>query len=136
VAGALVTTNILQTLVAMGLASLRENCVMPRIVNREYEDEIVGSRRGATVQVAVPSAITARAVTPDVVYPATPAITPTSVSITLSEWYESPFIIDDKGFAQCLAGVRPLQLQEAAKSMANQIDTFLWSKYKDTVSAS
>ena len=130
-AGALVTTNILQTLVAMGLASLRENCVMPRIVNREYEDEIVGSRRGSTVQVAVPSAITARAVTPDVVYPATPAITPTSVSITLSEWYEAPFIIDDKGFAQCLAGVRPLQLQEAAKSMANQIDTFLWSKYKD-----
>ena len=53
-AGTMVTTNILQTVVAMGLDALRQQVVLPKILNRQYEQEIVGSRKGATVNVAVP----------------------------------------------------------------------------------
>jgi len=91
-AGTLVTTNIVQTAVAMGLNALREQVVLPRIVNRSYEDRIgSGASKGSTVNVAVPSAITTRSVTADVVPPAVTAITPTSVAITLNQWKESPF---------------------------------------------
>lgn len=129
-AGAMVTTNLLQTLVAMGLNALRERILMPRIVNRDYEDMIVGAKMGSTVKVAVPSAITARSVVPDVVPPAVTAITPTSVSVTLSEWKEAPFAMDDKGLAQVQAGILPMQATEAVKALANTIDDFLWALYK------
>jgi hypothetical protein len=129
-AGALVTTNILQTLVTMGLQALRERVVMPRIVNREYENKIVGADRGSTVNVAVPSAIATRTVAPDVVPPSVPAVTPTKVAVTLTEWKEAPFAMDDKGLAQVSEGLVPMQASEAIKSLANTIDNFLWGKYK------
>ena len=128
-AGTMVTTNILQTVVAMGLDALRQQVVLPKILNREYEQEIVGSKKGATVNVAVPSAITARAVTADVVPPAVTAITPTSVGVTLDQWYEAPFAMDDKAVAQTLKGIIPMQLSEAVKALANNIDDYLWSLF-------
>lgn len=129
-AGQMVTTNILQTLVAMGLKALRERCVMARIVNREYEQEIVGVKKGATVNVAVPAAITTRSVSPDVVPPAVTAVTPTSVPVTVDQFEEAPFAIDDKGLAQVDAGIIPMQASEAIKSLANKIDKYLWGFYK------
>ena len=128
-AGTMVTTNILQTVVAMGLDALRQQVVLPKILNRQYEQEIVGSRKGATVNVAVPSAITARSVTADVVPPAVTAITPTSVSVTLDQWYEAPFAMDDKAIAQTLRGIIPMQLSEAIKALANNSDDYLWSLF-------
>ena len=129
-AGALVTTNILQTLVAMGLNALREQIVLTKLVNRNYENLIVGATRGSTVNVSVPAAVATRTVSPDVVPPAVTAVTPTSVAVTLSEWKEAPFAIDDKGLAQVAAGIIPTQASEAVKALANEIDNFLWGKYK------
>ncbi len=59
-AGALVTTNILQTAVAMGLASLRERIGLANKVNRDYERDIQGARIGQTVAVAIPATIASR----------------------------------------------------------------------------
>lgn len=129
-AGALVTTNILQTVVAMGLNALREQIVLARIVNRDYEREITGAKRFSTVNVSVPSAVAARVVAPDVVPPAVTAVTPTSVAVTLDQWYEAPFAMDDKGLAQVDRGIIPMQVSEAVKAISNNIDNFLWSKYK------
>jgi len=129
-AGKMVTTSILQTLVAMGLNALRERIVMPRLVNRDYEDMITGAKKGSTVNVAVPAAVAVRSVTPDVVPPATSAVTPTSVPVTLSQWNEAPFIMDDKGINQVDAGILPMQASEAIKSLANTIDQYLWGFYK------
>jgi len=130
-AGALVTTNIVQTLVTMGLKALRERVVLPRIVNSNVQGDITGARRGATVNVAVPAAVAVRAVAPDVVPPAVTAVTPTSVGVTLDQWYESPFAMDDKGLAQVQAGIVPMQVSEAIKSLANNIDNFLWGLAHD-----
>ena len=128
-AGSLVTTNILQTMVAMGLSTLRERCLMPRIVNRQYESDIVGSRRGATVNVAVPASISTRTVSPDVVLPAVTAVTPTSVAVTLDQWEEAAFAMSDKAIAQVQDGIIPMQMDEAVKALSNSIDQYLWGFY-------
>ena len=128
-AGTLVTSNVVQTAVAMGLDALREQVVLPKIVNRSYEDKIgPGQRQGSTVNVAVPSAITTRSVTADVVPPAVTAVTPTSVSITLDQWKEAPFAMSDAAISRVQAGLIPMQMSEAVRSLANTIDDFLWSK--------
>ena len=127
-AGTLVTTNIVQTAVAMGLAALREHIVLPKIVNRSYEERIgPGQRQGSTVNVAVPSAITTRSVTADVVPPAVTAVTPTSVAISLSEWKEAPFAMSDQAISQVQRAIIPTQMTEAVKSIANTIDNYIWS---------
>jgi len=127
-AGTMVTTNIVQTAVAMGLAALREHIVLPKIVNRSYEERIgPGQRQGSTVNVAVPSAITTRSVTADVVPPAVTAVTPTSVAISLSEWKEAPFAMSDQAISQVQRAIIPTQMTEAVKSIANTIDNYIWS---------
>jgi hypothetical protein len=132
-AGTLVTTNIVQTAVAMGLEALRQQVVLPRLVNRSYEDRIgPGASKGSTVNVAVPSAITTRSVTADVVPPAVTAITPTSVAITLDQWKEAPFAMSDQAISQVQRGIIPMQMSEAVKSLANTIDDYLWSLIDST----
>jgi hypothetical protein len=132
-AGTLVTTNIVQTAVAMGLDALRQQVVLPKIVNRSYEDRIgPAARQGSTVNVAVPSAISTRSVTADVVPPAVTAVTPTSISITLDQWKESPFAMSDQAISQVQRGIIPMQMSEAVKSLANTVDDYLWSLIDST----
>lgn len=125
-AGALVTTNILQTLVAMGLSALRQRIVLAKNVNRDYEGLITAQKPGATVNVMIPAPVAVRDVAPDVIPPAVPAVTPTTVPIQLTQWKEAPFAMDDKGIAQVGMGVLPGQASEAIKSIANAIDQFIW----------
>lgn len=126
-AGALVTTNILSTLAAMGLATLRERLALVLIANREYERMITGATKFATINVAVPATVGVRTVTPDVVPPSVTALTPTSVPITLDQWKEAPFAMDDKGLVQVDNGIIPMQAKEAIKSLANSIEDYLWT---------
>lgn len=127
-AGALVTTNILGTTVAMGLATLRERLALCHIANRDYESAITAAKRFATVNVSVPAAVATRTVAPDVVPPSVTAVTPTSIPVTLNQWQEAPFAMDDKGLTQVDRGILPMQAAEAVKGLANYIEDFLWTK--------
>lgn len=126
-AGAIVTSNILGTTVAMGLPTLREQLALCMIANRNYENEITAAKKFATVNVSVPAAVGTRDVAPDVVPPAVTAVTPTSVPVTLSNWREAPFAMDDKGLVQVDNGILPMQANEAIKALANYIEDNLWS---------
>lgn len=128
-AGALVTTNILSTTAAMGLSTLREQLALVMIANREYEQEITAAKKNATVSIAVPAAVATRAVSPDVVPPAVTAVTPTSIPLTLSDWREAPFAMDDKGLVQVDNGILPMQAAEAVKGLANYVEDQLWTRY-------
>ena len=132
-AGAMVTTNILSTVCAMGLATLRERLALVLVANREYERLITGASRFATVNVSVPAVVAARVVAPNVVPPAVTAVTPTVVPVTLSQWYEAPFAMDDKGLAQVDQGIIPMQAKEAIKGLANTIEDYLWSLLQASV---
>ena len=126
-AGSLVTTNIVQTAVAMGLDALRQQIALAKIVNRNYESRIgPGASQGSTVNVAIPSAITTRSVTADVVPPAVTAVTPTSVAVSLDQWKEAPFAMSDQAVSQVQKGIIPMQMSEAIKSLANTIDNYIW----------
>ena len=87
-AGAMVTTNLLQTLVSMGLKALRQRVVLSRIVNRNVEGDINGQRVGSTVNVSIPAAVATRSVSPDVVPPAVTAV-PISQARARTRWASS-----------------------------------------------
>lgn len=126
-AGAVVTTSILGTVVAMGLDTLREQVALVHIANRDYESLITAAKRFATVNVAIPAAVATRTVAPDVVPPALTAVTPSSIPVSLSQWKEAPFAMDDKGLSQVDRGILPMQANEAIKGMGNTIEDFLWT---------
>ncbi len=81
-------TEVVPQLLAQGLLALRQNAVMPRLVNRGYE--ATAGERGSTIDIPIPSAITAAEVSPANYPPSTSGVTPTSVSLALDQWYEAP----------------------------------------------
>jgi P22 coat protein - gene protein 5 len=115
-------------LLASGLLALREQAIMPRLVNREYEEQ--AGQIGSTVDVPIPSAITVQSVTPGPTPPATADVSPTSVPIPLDQWFEAPFFMTDKDILTAMNGFLPMQASEAIKSIANQVDSYILNLYK------
>jgi hypothetical protein len=127
----IVDTNLLSTLAAMGLATLREQIQLVKRTNREYEREISSATRFSTVNVIVPAPITAVSVTPGGVHPNdTVAVTPTKVPVTLDQWFRAAFDFSDKQAAQVNRGVVPMQIAEAIRGLVNKIETNVWLNYK------
>lgn len=120
-------TEVMPKLLAQGLLALRQQAIMPRLVNRAYETQ--AADRGSTINVPIPSAIAAQAVSPAATPPSTADIIPTSVAIQLTEWWEAPFYLTDKDLLEIMDGVIPMQASEAIKSLANKIDQTILGKY-------
>ena len=120
-------TQVIPKLLAQGLLALREQVVMPKVVNRSY-DEMAGER-GSTIDVPIPSSITATAVSPAITPPANADSAPTKVSIALDQWYEAPFYLTDKERLEVMDGTIPMQASEAIKALANNVDSYIWGKY-------
>ncbi len=111
---------IIPQILARGLATLRENIVMPFLVNRGYQAE--AAQRGDTVTIPVPSSMEAADVAPTIT-PSTPQfITPSSVTIPLDKWKKADFSLTDKDLVEIQEGYLPLQAEEAVKALANQVD--------------
>jgi hypothetical protein len=121
------TTNIIDSLLAQGLLALRENAIMPRFVNRGYEN--VPGDQYSTIDIPIPSAITAGAVSPSNTPPDDTGISPTKVTITLDQWYEAPFFLNDQEMLEVTKGTIPMQASEAIKALANNIDDAIFALY-------
>lgn len=119
------TTNVVQQLLAQGMMALRQNAVFAGLVNREVES--LTGQKMSSVDVPIPSAITAVAVTSDKVPPTTADVAPTSVTLTLDKWYESPFHLNDKELLEVAEGVVPMQASEAIKALVNQVESDLFA---------
>ncbi len=120
---------ILSTLAAMGLATLRENLVLARFANRQYENAIVGQSKNSTVNIVVPSAVAVQTVTPGATPPSTATTTPTVVPVTLTEHEEAPFYLNDTDMMKVSMGIIPMQAAEAAKALANKVEQTLFANY-------
>jgi hypothetical protein len=116
-------------LLAQGLLALRQQAIMPRLVNRAYEAE--AGQKGSSIDVPVPSAITVASVTPGATPPANTDITTSKVTINLDKWKEARFYLSDKDKLEAASGFMPVQASEAIKALANQIDGDIMDLYKD-----
>ncbi len=120
-------TEVVPKLLAQGLMALRENAVMPMLVNRDYED--MAKQRGQSVDIPIPSAVSSVAVAPGPTPPANADSAPTSVSVPLDQWYEAPFYLTDREQMEVMDGVIPMQASEAVKSLANRADTYIFDQF-------
>jgi len=123
-------TNVIPQILAQGLMTLRENAIMPRLVNTDLSSD--AREKGDTIDVPIAAAITTRDVVPDQTA-TNVTITPSKVQVTLNQWKEAPFMLTDKDIGDAMAGIVPRQAEEAVKSLANTIDSFILSTlYKAT----
>ena len=119
-------TNVLPKLLAMGLRALRQNAVMTRLVNSSYSE--LAAQKGNVINVAVPSAIAARDVTPAVTFAANVDFSPGVVAMTLDTWKEAPFQMSDNDLLSIADGIIPMQASEAIKSVCNAVDQLILAK--------
>ena len=119
---------VVPKLLAQALMTLREQIVMPRLVNRAYE--VLAAQLGSTMDVPIPSAITATAVSPSNTPPSNVDSAPSSVAISLNQWYEAAFHLTDREEREVMQGVIPMQASEAVKALVNKVETHLFGFYK------
>lgn len=120
-------TNYLPKLLAMGQMALREQAWMPRTVNRSYDN--LAAQKGDIINIAIPSAITVRTVTPAVTQAANVDFNPTNVAVTLDFWREGAFHLSDKDELEVQTGTVPMQASEAIKAVGNAVDVYILGKH-------
>jgi P22 coat protein - gene protein 5 len=115
-------------ILSQALITLRENAIMPRLVNFDYSND--AKSKGAVIQVPVPSAMSAVDVVPAAYSQNTPDLTLPTVPIPLNYWKEAAFQISDKEAEEIMSGVPSMQIVEAARAIANEVDRSLIGLYK------
>ena len=122
-------TALVPKILSRGLLALRENAVMPRLVNRSIGDE--AREKGDTIDIPLSASAVTRDVTPAVTQAANVAYTPTKVQLTLDQWKEVPFHLTDKQLAEIDADNNfiPMQVSESIKAIANGIDSYILGKF-------
>uniref|UniRef100_A0A6M3JB63 Putative capsid protein n=2 Tax=viral metagenome TaxID=1070528 RepID=A0A6M3JB63_9ZZZZ len=116
-------------ILARGLLALRQQVIMPRLVNNSYSTD--AAQKGDVVNVPIPVAQAASAVTPAAVPPTPASKTPTNVQIALDQWYHSDFHLTDKELTEVDKNQHffPMQASEAIKALANQVNVNIMSNY-------
>lgn len=114
-------------ILAQGLLALRSTAVMPRLVNSDYSAQ--AAEQGETITIPIPSAIAAQDVTPANTPPSTADIAPTSATISLDQWVEAPFYLDDNDLKKVMNGTMPMMASEAIKSLSDRVNSDLLSNY-------
>lgn len=122
-------TALVPKILSRGLLALRENAVMPRLVNKSIGDD--AREKGDTIDIPLPSAITQRDVTPAVTQATNQDSAPTKVQLPLDQWKEATFNLTDKQMEEIAFDDNyvPMQVSEAVKVLANGIDSFILGKF-------
>ncbi len=122
-------TNIMTTVLARAIMTLRESCLLPQLVNTGYS--LDAKQKGSTVDIPASVAQTVYNVSPSST-PKTPAdTTPTKVSITLDKWKGTNFHLTDQERTRIMKekNFLPGQTAEAMRALANQVNSDILSVY-------
>lgn len=124
-------TNLIPRLLARGLLALREQAIMPRLVNLDYSAE--GAQRGSTIDIPVSNSFTATNVSPSMTMASAQDSAPTLVQIALDQWKEVPFFITDKQRMEIMESESflPMNFSEAVRALANAMDEKVHAQYVD-----
>lgn len=120
-------TDMLPVIFAQALETLREACVMPRLINTDFADTPAGV--GDTINMVVPVATTDAAVSPSASPATPPNNTPTKVSVTLNRWRHAGYHLTDKEAGEITSGVKPGLQTEAIRALANGVNSYIFSLY-------
>jgi len=122
-------TNILDKILAQGLSTLREAAVMPRLTNTDYQGD--AARQGNTIDVPIPVAQVVSTVAASSTPKQAISKQPKLVQVPLDQWKMTDFFLTDKEMAEIERNRHfvPMQTAEAARAIANSIDTFIHGKY-------
>ena len=122
-------TNVLPKILARGLMALREQAIMPALVNGDYSTE--AAMKGDTIDVPIPSALSVSDVAPSNTPPAPADSAPTKVQIALNNWKKVNFHMTDKELMDLDKNSHfvPMQMSEAVRALANSINSTVHNQY-------
>lgn len=120
---------LMPLILSRSLLHLREQVRMPRLVNSDYSSE--AAEKGDTIDVKIPQARNASAVTPSNTSPDPAEETPVTVQVPLDQWYHSDFKLSDKDMKEIATREHfvPMQTVESVRALANQVNQHLMSQY-------
>ncbi len=126
-------TTIIDKILARGLSTLREQAVMPRLVNVDFNNE--ASQKGTTVDVPLPVSQSVSDVTPSNTPIAAASKTPGLVQIPMAQWKKTNFHLTDKEMVEVDRNRHflPMQSGEAVKALANNIDVAIHTELGNRV---
>lgn len=122
-------TALMPKILARGLITLREMCMMPRLVNSDYSTD--AAKFGSTIDVPVPTVQAAADVTPSNTPPAPASKSMTTVQIPLNKWKKTEFHLTDKELGEIdrNQSYYPMQAAEAIRALANQVNSDIFANY-------
>lgn len=120
---------IMPKILARGLMTLREQAIMPRLVNGSYSAD--AAEKGDTVDVPLPADLTAEDVTPGATAPTTEDVAAGKVQITLDNWKKASFHLTDKEMMEISAqeSFIPMQVSSAIRALANAVNQSIHAQY-------
>jgi len=115
-------------LIAAAVKVLRENSIMPRLVNTDISEQ--AAMQGSSIDVPIPGELAITDVIPSNDIPVPNSVAPTVVNIPLDQWKKVDFHLTDKDRLEVVKNnLIPNQVEDAVKKIANFVDSFLLGKY-------
>jgi len=122
-------SSIVPKILARGLLSLREQAVMPRLVNLDYA--MAAAEKGDTINIPVPGSLSADNVVPGSTPTASTDVTGEKVSIALDQWKKVSFHLSDKELMEIDGNNTfvPMQMSEAVAALAAEANKSIQELY-------
>lgn len=122
-------TNIMPKILARALLVLREQAIMPRLVNIDYGTE--AKQKGETIDIPKSVAQSAYNVSPSAYLSATDH-SQGLVQISLDNWKGSNFYLTDKEMAEIDSNAHfvPNQMAEAVRALSNAVNQDIHNEYR------
>ena len=120
--------EIAPKILSQALLGLRENAIMPRLVNSNYSAD--AKEKGQSITIPVPTKMATQDVIPGAYSQAAPNLQIDTVNLPLNYWKESAFSLSDAESMTIMDGVLSMQVKEASRAIANDIDRSLFGLYQ------
>jgi len=120
-------TSIIPTIFAQGLSALRNKCVMPSLCNVSYAP--LAAEKGQVITIPIPSDIVTADVAPAAYAPDSGNLTPGTATITLDNWREAAFTLNEQEIAQAANGYPAKQATAAISALADYVNGTIFAKY-------
>ena len=122
-------TSVIPKIIAQGLMTLRESCVMPQLVNSDFGKEV--KQVGSTIDFPLPFPQVASDITPSATPVTAANTTNPTVQLVLNKWKMTDFFLTDKELHEINSDTfKGMQIAEAARALANIVNADILQEYK------